>query len=189
VICHWKLQPQGNVRLGLSFGGGGSSAKHSRNRDNSTEHTGGIMRNNVIARCPLDVGIYLNKSAYTQVHNNLLIGTTGIDVRFKSSSASIHNNVLDGRIRDRDGGIHNADNNLVEAACSWLTRMFDDCGSKAWYQDALRGDLRVKSAEKLIDQGNTEPRGERDFCGNRRLRPNDIGPIEYDAGPLCLPTL
>lgn len=188
VVCHWRLQMDGGIRIGLSFGGGGSAAKTSRQRDNNPEHTGGIMRNNIIARCPSDVGIYLNKSAHTQIHNNLLFGTAGIDVRFATSSASIHNNVLDGRIRDRDDGIHDADNNLLAAECGWIDRLTDACGSDAWYQDATRGDLRLTVAHRILDKGNTDPRDELDFCGNPRKRPTDIGPIEYGAGPLCLPS-
>ena len=189
VVCHWRLPPEGGVRVGLSFGGGGSGANISRQRSNRTEHTAGIMRNNIIARCPLDVGIYLNKAARTQIYNNALIGTTGIDVRFATSTASIHNNILDGRIADRDGGHHSADNNLGARSCSWFARVFGGCSSADYYQAPLSGDLRVTAVERVIDQGNNDPRRELDFCGNPRHAPTDIGPIEYGAGPLCLPTL
>jgi hypothetical protein len=64
--------------------------------------------------CTTDVGIYLNRSANTLIHNNLIYNTTGIDVRFPTSSATIYNNIIDGRIKDRDGGSHKETNNITE---------------------------------------------------------------------------
>jgi len=140
VVCHWRLPMDSGLRVGLSFGGGGSAAKFSRKRSNAIEHTGGVMRNNVIARCPSDVGIYLNKAARTRIHNNLLIGTQGIDVRFDTSSASIHDNVLDGRIRSRDGGAFEAENNLISDECSSLDEALQHCGASRWMAELLWGE-------------------------------------------------
>ena len=188
VVCHWRVPPAGDTRVGLSFGGGGSDPRFCRDGSNRVEHSAGMIRNNIVARCP-DVGIYLNKSAHTQVQHNLLSATRGIDVRFASSSASIHNNVMDGRIRDRDGGLHNADNNLVADQCGWLDRLLGDCGTGDWYEAPLGGGFRVVGIDSLLGRGNTDPRGEPDFCGNPRAAPSDIGPIQYGAGPLCLPDI
>lgn len=109
VLCEFRHQ--GGVRVGLSLGGGGTSVSGSRSNDNGTEHFGGALKRNVIANCPLDVGIYLNRSTDTLLAENVLINTTGIHVRFRKSDAIIMANQLDGSIVNRDGGQHEAINN------------------------------------------------------------------------------
>lgn len=187
VVCHWRLPAAGDIRLGLSLGGGGTGDRFCRGGDCTTEHTGGVIRNNIIARCPKDVGIYLNRAAHTQVYNNLLIANTGIDVRFETSSASIHNNVIDGRIKDRDGGTHFSDNNLVSSECSWISSWFDSCSPEDWYQAALAGDFRLRDGQRILDRGNTDSQTTPDLCGNARPPKPDIGPIEYGTPSPCLP--
>lgn len=44
----------GQIRLGLSFGGGGTGTSFCEDEDCTSEHRNGIMRNNVIAHCPTD---------------------------------------------------------------------------------------------------------------------------------------
>ena len=62
----------GGVRLGLSFGGGGTSPDAICEDGSCTpEHQGGIMRNNIVLSCS-DVGIYLNKAANTRLQHNTL---------------------------------------------------------------------------------------------------------------------
>jgi len=186
VVCHWRLPVDGDIRLGLSLGGGGTGDRFCRRGDCSTEHTGGIIRNNIIARCPADVGIYLNRAAHTQVHNNLLIANTGIDVRFATSSASIHNNIIGGRIQDRDGGTHFSDNNLIASECGWLSQWLDSCSPEDWYQAALAGDFRLREGKRILNRGNIEPQATLDLCGNPRPPKPDIGPVEYDIPSPCL---
>ncbi|MCP4268837.1 MAG: hypothetical protein GY777_25195, partial [Candidatus Brocadiaceae bacterium] len=93
IVCNWKISPENKVPIALSLGGGGTADRFCRSNDCSTEHRGGIIRNNIIARCQNDVGIYLNKAAETQIYNNIIQGSLGIDVRFPSSSAVIINNI------------------------------------------------------------------------------------------------
>ncbi len=188
VVCHWRLQPRGGVRIGLSFGGGGTDARYTREGSNRFEHRGGVMRNNVIVRCPADVGIYLNKAADTRVYNNAVIGGKGVDVRFSTSTALVEDNLLDGRVQARDGGSYQPANNLLEDDCGLLQSWFGDCGSAAWYAQALTGDLRLLAVDEVLNRGKPAQRGETDFCGNPRSGSKDLGPIEYGAGPLCLPT-
>ncbi|MCK7578179.1 MAG: hypothetical protein MZV65_22195 [Chromatiales bacterium] len=189
VVCHWKIMPQSGIRVGLSFGGGGMAARFCRKRDSTIEHTDGIMRNNIIARCPTDVGIYLNKSASTEIYSNLLINTRGIDVRFETSSALIHDNILDGRIAERDGGQFKATNNLLEAKCGLFLQWLGRCGTSYWYANALAGDLRIVLPEKIVSLNNNSERiGESEFCGNSRRYPSALGPIDYGSNQLCFPT-
>src|SRR3546814_1462175 len=85
-----------SIRIGFSFGGGGTAQRFCRNNSCTNEHYDGVARSNVIMDCPNDVGIYLNKSKGTLIHNNALINTRGIDVRFAGTSALIVNTVIDG---------------------------------------------------------------------------------------------
>ncbi|SDD37235.1 right-handed parallel beta-helix repeat-containing protein [Kordiimonas lacus] len=103
IICEWRHK--GGARLGLSFGGGGvTNPNYCQGRSCKIEHYKGIIRGNIIMNCPNDVGIYLNNAASTEIINNTIINTAGIDVRFNGSFATIANNIIEGRIKDRDGG-------------------------------------------------------------------------------------
>ena len=68
VIC--ELAHSGHIRVGLSFGGGGTGKGLFDEPVGGTEHSDGIMRNNIIMNCPNEVGIYLNKSSNTKIYNN-----------------------------------------------------------------------------------------------------------------------
>src|SRR3546814_13320650 len=85
VRCEWR--EHGGIRIGFSFGGGGPAQRFCRNYSCTNEHYDGVARSKVIMDCPNDVGIYLNKSKGTLIHNNALINTRGIDVRFAGTSA------------------------------------------------------------------------------------------------------
>ncbi|NVJ70809.1 MAG: right-handed parallel beta-helix repeat-containing protein [Alphaproteobacteria bacterium] len=113
VICEWKHK--GGIRLGLSLGGGGTTnPQFCQGRSCKIEHYKGTIRSNVIMNCPADVGLYLNDAANTTVVNNTIINTLGIDVRFNGSFATIANNIVHGRIKERDGGRYRGYNNIVE---------------------------------------------------------------------------
>ncbi|WP_340118759.1 right-handed parallel beta-helix repeat-containing protein [Pelagibius sp. 7325] len=111
VRCEW--QHRGYTRVGFSFGGGGTALRFCRNGPCPPEHRYGIARNNVIVDCPNDAGIYLNESANTLIHGNVLMNTLGIDVRFPTSTATITGNVLDGRIVAREGGSYTESDNTT----------------------------------------------------------------------------
>lgn len=101
IIC--SRHNRGGIRIGMSFGGGGSGAAACEANDCSVEHTEGQMRNNVVLNCS-DVGIYLNKAKDSIILNNTLLLTAGIDVRYPVSSALISDNLLSGGVRSRDSG-------------------------------------------------------------------------------------
>ena len=102
VVC--EVLHTGQIRLGLSFGGGGSGPPSICEGGTCTpEHQDGVMRNNIIANCPADVGIYINEGKNSQIHNNTLFNTAGIDFRFAATTGQAKNNLLDGQIKNRDG--------------------------------------------------------------------------------------
>ncbi|MEJ7730857.1 MAG: chorismate synthase [Polyangiaceae bacterium] len=178
VACTLDLAT-GGTRIGLSFGGGGTGAQYcapafDENVPCSVEHTGGLMRNNVIIGCN-DVGIYLNRSVDTRILSNTLVGTAGIDFRFETTTGEADGNVLEGGIRERDGGTFTPGNNLVEQDAAF----FD-----ALYVDPLGGDFLLEGpADALVGQGSARDDVPDDFCA--RQRPAGavaLGAIEHSLG-------
>ena len=103
VICTPRDISQPGVRVGISFGSGGTGKTFCRdNGQCEAEHFGGIASNNIVAHCN-DFGIDVNHSKNITIANNTLINTSGIDVRRGPASARIYGNLLEGRIRARDG--------------------------------------------------------------------------------------
>jgi parallel beta-helix repeat protein len=176
VIC--ELEHKGQIRLGLSLGGGGSNPpKICEDGACTPEHQGGVLRNNIIVNCPADVGIYLNKASDTQLYNNTLFNTTGIDIRFEASTADLRNNVLDGKIRNRDGGTHTQGSNLAQ---SDLTQ---------WFANPAAADFTLVDGAGLVDQGEALSEVTDDFCTNDRNDGlPDIGAVEYDDDGVCITT-
>lgn len=117
VLCEWRHR--GGIRVGLSFGGGGGERPPiCEDHDCTYRHSNGTIRNNVIANCSGDVGIYVNKGRNSAIYNNLLFATGGIDVRFEESSALLRNNVITGSINSRSGGSFEESHNIL--AGSWM---------------------------------------------------------------------
>jgi MYXO-CTERM domain-containing protein len=176
VVCDAGASA-GGVRIGLSFGGGGTAPQfcapaYDANVPCDPEHTGGVMRNNVIVGCN-DVGIYLNRSAATELSYNTLVATTGIDFRFDSTNGHADGNVVSGPIRDRDGATHTEGTNLLDVAQS----SFD-----AWYADPLAGDLAlIGDASALVGLGG--PAVADDYCVRGRPTKNlTLGALEHSLG-------
>ncbi|MDY7226946.1 chondroitinase-B domain-containing protein [Hyalangium rubrum] len=179
VLCTRDVTP-GGTRIGLSFGGGGTGNAFCAPAFNSTvpcdpEHSGGTMRNNVIANCS-DVGIYLNKARSTQVLFNTLISTSGVDFRFASSTGSAHGNVLEGNLRGRESGTFDAGTNLLNVTSATFS---------GWYQEPLKGNLTIKgNVSTLIGAAAARAQVVDDFCG--RPRPTQgaytLGALEHSLG-------
>jgi|GEM_PF-868050 len=163
----------GGTRVGLSFGGGGTGYRFSRENTAAIEHTAGIIRNNIVMYCP-DVAVYLNESADTKIYNNTLYKTMGIDVRFGASSAIIKNNLMTGRIKERDGGRAFVSNNLIVSSRSMLKKSFSD-----WFAHPEKADFSLNKQGPFIDKGLFLPEIYDDFCGKKRTGKPDIGAYEY----------
>jgi len=172
VVC--ELLHSGQVRLGLSLGGGGTSPDAiCEDGACKPEHERGILRNNLIVNCPADVGVYVNAGADSKIVNNTLYNTTGIDMRFAETSGLVANNLLSGKIRDRDGASSMKMNNLAEVGPA-------DFG--AWFADPGAYDFTLKDGAALVDLGLALAEVKDDYCGNDRDDgKHDIGAIEYDG--------
>ncbi len=176
VVCEWLHS--GGIRLGLSFGGGGSNPDAiCEDGTCAVEHTDGTMRNNIIVHCPRDVGIYLNEASGAKVYNNILYDTKGIDARFTPTTADIRNNILSGEIRERDGGTATTGSNLTNVpADQWY----------AWFTDPDNLDFTLLDGTAYVDQGESLTLVTDDFCTNdRNDGATDIGPVEYDGDSVC----
>ncbi|WP_224364240.1 chondroitinase-B domain-containing protein [Hyalangium versicolor] len=179
VLCTRDVAT-GGTRIGLSFGGGGTgnafcAPEFNANVACDPEHSGGTIRNNVIANCS-DVGIYLNKARATQVLFNTLISTSGVDFRFPSSTGSAHGNVLAGNLRGREGGTFDAGTNLLNVSSASFS---------GWYQEPLKGNLTIRGdVSPLIGAAAARAQVVDDFCG--RARPASgaytLGALEHSLG-------
>jgi len=179
VICERDFS--GGVRLGLSFGGGGTSPGSICESGTCTpEHQNGIMRNNIIVNCPADVGIYLNAATNSRIQHNTLYNTTGIDVRFPASTADLRNNLMSGLIDDRDGGTFTSAGDLTGVSLASLA---------TWFQAPALADFRLLNGATFVDLGVAAPLVVDDYCAN--LRDDglpDIGAVEYDGDGVCVTT-
>jgi len=147
VDCDYNLPQDNAIRVGLSFGGGGTGSAYCREGNCDVEHANGEMRNNIILNCAGDAGIYLNKAKATKLVHNTLINNTGIDVRFAASNAEVYGNALTSRIRERDQGTAVSQENIqIEAS-------------------------EIKSSQSVKSEA------ERDFCGYIRGKFSAAGAI------------
>ncbi len=103
VICSLSNISQPGVRVGISFGGGGTDP--SLCRDGSCrqfEHSAGLAANNIVAHCN-DSGLDINRSSQITLGHNTLINTSGIDARRGPADGRVYGNLYEGSVRARDG--------------------------------------------------------------------------------------
>jgi hypothetical protein len=173
VWCEQTLRGQPGQRIGLSLGGGGTGRQLCRGGRCITEQEGSVVRANLIVACS-DVGIYLNSAAASKVVDNTLVDTSGIDVRYPTSSAVVDGNLVDGPIRARDGAIvHLGDN---RATPLWRAYV----GShpvRSLFRAPATGDFSWRDGPPLRDETDMEgrPADALDLCGRRRAAPAVYG--------------
>ena len=153
---------------GISFG----NASHG-----AGDHTGGIVRNNVIyASQPHDVVVEMvHASGWLVAHNTALLlspdGVThGMEARFPDASGTFAYNLTNMDIPlNRDGGHGTGLGNVTNAQSSWFV-------------DASSADLHlVASATEAIDQAAPLPEVSDDYDGDARPHGSapDVGADEY----------
>jgi hypothetical protein len=179
VLCEALLAGQPGQRIGLSFGGGGTGKPYCRDTRCITEHTGGIMRANLVAGCS-DVGIYLNSAAGTQLADNTVLDTAGVQVRFPTSSATLEGNLVDGPLRPDEGGVLREGSNLATA--TWQLYLGRH-GQRDLFADPARLDLRWRDASRRYDAPAAAAAAV-GLCGTTRDRRRSYGAFD-DFAP-CL---
>jgi MYXO-CTERM domain-containing protein len=176
VVC--EMLHSGQIRLGLSFGGGGSGPDNiCEDGVCNPEHQDGIMRNNIIAHCPADVGIYVNEGQNSLIYNNTLYDTAGIDMRFVTTTGEVRNNLLNGQIRNRDGSTANFASNLEMVTLGDF---------QAWFTDPDALDFSLVDGASFVDQGELLAEVIDDYCTNiRDDSMHDLGALEFDGDGTC----
>lgn len=180
VLCEAALAGARGQRIGLSFGGGGTGKRYCRDGRCITEHDGGIMRANLVAGCS-EVGIYLNSAANTQLLHNTVLDTAGVQVRFPESGATLDGNLIDGPIRDDEGGVLRLGENL-STAIGWL--YLGSHPQRRQFVDPARLDLRWRTQAPRRATPGGHGAGEVDLCGTRRAGKPAYG--AFDDFAACL---
>lgn len=177
VICSDRVSGGTGVRIGLSFGGGGTGAAYCAPAFDTSvpcevEHSGGTMRNNIIVGCN-DVGVYLNRAKDTKLLHNTLLATSGVDFRFSTSSGDARGNVIEGKLRKRDGANFTDADNLVEPTLPYAD----------WYVDARAGDLSLRGdVSALIGKAPAHADVPDDYCARQRSGSYDLGALQHSLG-------
>ena len=185
VWCEQNLRGQAGQRIGLSLGGGGTGHEFCRDGRCITEQEGGVLRANLVVGCS-DAGIYLNGASASKIVDNTLVDTTGIDVRYPTSSAQLDGNLVDGPIRAREGGIlHLGDNRATPLWRTWL-------GShpvRSLFRAAQDGDFSWRDGAPLRAQADEveRPADAPDLCGKRRATPAIYGAFASFSDCLTAP--
>ena len=103
VICSPHDISRPGVRVGISFGGGGTDPGVCRDkRCDAYEHRLGLAANNIVAHCN-DIGLDVNQSSQITLAHNTLINTSGIGARNAPAQAKMYGNLYEGVAKFRDG--------------------------------------------------------------------------------------
>jgi hypothetical protein len=171
LICTPQQIAQPGIRTGISFGGSASVPRFCRDQQCEFEQRAAVAANNVLAHCN-DFGIDVSRSASMLIAHNTLINTAGIDVRGAKTNGTVYGNLLDGRIRERDGAQIKASMNEVL-----------DLGNTLEDADALRLNWR-----RSVEAVPSHPLIKDDFCGTQRNNATQVGALAELRSP-CLPTV
>jgi parallel beta-helix repeat protein len=174
VLCEAALAGQPGQRIGLSFGGGGTGKPYCRDGRCITEHDGGTMRANLVSGCS-DVGIYLNSAANTQVLENTVLDTAGVQVRFPTSGATLEGNLVDGPLRSDEGGVLRAGDNLATPIWQLYLGRHPQRGL---FADPARLDLRWRDAAAQRQGTRAAEEAGRDLCGVPRRAETAYGAFD-----------
>ncbi|MGF1723873.1 hypothetical protein [Photobacterium nomapromontoriensis] len=180
IICNTNRERYPGSQVGLSFGGGGIDKNQRRGRSDF-EVKNSVIRNNIILHCN-DVGIYSQRSSNITINNNIIYNTLGVDVRFKNSTANIFNNIINGRIKDRDNAKSIKYNNYVSNESLFSTEL----PLYEIFEKPNIGVFRIKKPEALINvtqDASVVTELIIDFCNNT-VKPGQsyIGAIYNDRG-------
>jgi hypothetical protein len=152
IVCTPERLSQPGLRVGISLGCGVTGERFCRDGRCETELTDSVVANNVVAHCN-DFGIDLNRVRGVQVAHNTLVNTEGIDARHASTRAVAVGNLVEGRVRARDGAVIEEQDNLLIGSLDALLNA----------PHAL--DLRWLEAS---NRARPTPETGRDFCGRQR---------------------
>ena len=166
VVCTPERVSRAGLRVGISLGCGATGKQFCRDGRCEVELIDGVVANNVVAHCN-DFGIDLHRARNALVAHNTLVNTAGIDARQATTQARVVGNLLDGRLRARDGAeLDEQDNVVADSLDSLLTAPY--ALDLHWHESS--------------DRARASPETERDFCGQRRPQ---ISPPGATVQPRC----
>lgn len=173
VVCEHLLRGRPGVRVGLSFGGGGTGKRYCRDGRCITEHEGGTMRANLVASCS-DAAIYINSGAATRIVHNTLLDSAGVQLRYPQTAATMEGNLVDGAVSVRnDAQLRGSDNRLGALALSYLGVH----PARSLFAAPLEYDLRWRDeAPRRAAQPDTQAQA--DLCGAQRPAAPAYGAFE-----------
>lgn len=152
VVCTPERLSQPGLRVGISLGCGATGQRFCRDGRCEAELIDSVVANNVVAHCN-DFGIDLHRVRGVQVAHNTLVNTEGIDARHASTRAVAIGNLIEGRMRTRDGAALEAHDNVQIGSLDVMLNA----------PHAL--DLRWLEAS---NRSRSTPETARDFCGRNR---------------------
>ncbi|WP_309122808.1 fibronectin type III domain-containing protein [Paenibacillus sp.] len=158
----------------ISFGGGGTGSLYFRHGNGAYEHYDGIVRNNVIIKTT-DAAIYMNSAKDYKVYNNTIFnvgsGVGAIESRYVQSNGLVYNNLMNGSIKNRDGGTHTAATNLTNATIDFMV----DAANRNYRLNPLKATAAINAGTSLPTEVPT------DFYGDARPYGSafDIGAVEF----------
>lgn len=156
VVCTPNGISAPGVRVGISFGGGGTDPGACRDGNcQAYEHRLGLAANNVVAHCN-DVGLDANHSQAITLAHNTLVNTAGIGARRGASVRSLAN-LLDGSSRARDGS------HVERVGERPLHEVFDPVAAAGLRWQSQPAIPRVAAA--VTDDFHGQPRPARTFTG------------------------
>jgi len=165
VVCTPEGISQPGARVGISLGGGGTGKQYCRDGICAAEHFDGIVTHNIVAHCN-DFGIDVNAADRSLIAFNTLINTSGIDARRTANDTQISGNLLEGRIRARDG--------------STITKSFNEVAALPRHFEAPdRLDLRWLRLPETVP---STPALGADFCNKPRRDGTLPGAIDAEQG-------
>jgi parallel beta-helix repeat protein len=172
VLCENQFPGERGQRIGLSLGGGGSNESIRRDNGRSgLEQNNSKISDNLIAFCS-DMGIYVNRAMNSQIFNNTILDTSGIEVRFPQSLAKIDSNIIDGIIALRDDATvyssRNRQASLLGLFVGWHPQ-------RRLFVDVAHFDLRWRGSPPRDDPA---PDSLPDLCGATRPSQPAIGAFE-----------
>lgn len=166
VICTSSDISQAGIRVGISFGGGGSGAQFCRDGACRNEHSGGIASNNIIAHCN-DFGLDVLNGSHIVLAHNTLINTSGISARGEGTSVLVYGNLYEGRIVARNGA-------------QTKTLMNDEAPADSFMNAPDRLDLVWRKRPEKIP---SLPAVGKDFCAHSRADATLPGALGDDVCP------
>ena len=112
VICSPSDISRPGVRVGISFGGGGTDPGVCRsNGCREYEHRHGLGANNVVAHCN-DAGMDVNRAQDIVLAHNTLINTSGFSMRHTPAHVHLIGNLYEGNTLAREAATFEAQLNL-----------------------------------------------------------------------------